>query len=174
MEKGETPESKQSMVEEVGRRAFEYESTHHGCSQCTMKALQEVLGLEDEWVFKAASCISGMFPVEGRTCGALTAGAMVMGVKYGRERLDEGIVGTARGMTQTLALVNRFKQEFGSTFCAEVSGGQTAGIVDEKAIEYMSTHPVEFEEMSREVIKTCAVVVKRTAEMVVEIISESG
>jgi len=67
MKKREVVQSKEAMKEEARERAFKYESTYHGCSQCTMRALQEVLGLEDELVFKAASCLHGGMPVEERS-----------------------------------------------------------------------------------------------------------
>ena len=163
----------ESLIEQAGRKAFEYESTYHGCCQCTLLALQETLGLEDTLVFKAASCLMGMFPVEARTCGALTAGAMIMGMKYGRERIEEGIPGLVNGMLQTEEFVRRFREEFGTTLCPEISGGMTAGVVDENTIKYMAEHPDQMEEAIREVIKKCAPVVKRTAELVVEIVSKS-
>lgn len=173
MEKRDAAESKEAMKEEARKRGFEYESTYHGCSQCTMAALQEVLGLEDELVFKAASCVHGGFPVEGRTCGALTAGVMVLGIKYGRARLDEGIAGTLKGMLQALKLITRFKQEFGTTSCLEITEGQTV-VTDEETLKYLIEHPQEMEEMSQELIKKCSQVVSKTAEMVVEVINEEG
>ena len=162
----------ESMREEAGRKAFHYESTYHGCCQCTFLALQETLGLENQLAFGAASCLMGMFPVQGRTCGALTAGAMVMGMKYGRQRIEEGIAGVAKGMLQTERLVRRFREEFGTTVCGEISDGLTDAVLDEKSIRYMAEHPDEMEQASRDVIKKCAPVVKRTAEMVIEIIGE--
>jgi len=162
------------MKKEAGKRAFDYESGYHGCCQCTLLALQEVLGLEDDLAFKAASCLMGMFPVEGRPCGALVAGTMIMGMKYGREGVEEGIPGLTKGMLQTERLVRRFREEFGTTVCPDITGGITAGIVDENTIKYMAEHPEEMEEMSREVIKKCAPVVRRAAEMVVEIVNEEG
>ncbi len=169
--KGEA-DRKEAMKQEAGRRAFEYESTYHGCCQCTLLALQEVLGLENELVFKAASCLMGMFPVESRTCGALTAGAMILGMKYGRGDVKEGIPSLTKGMLQTEKLVRRFKHEFGTTLCAELTGGMTDGVMDEKAIRYMAEHPEVMEKVSIPVIKKCAPVVRRVAELVIEIVNE--
>lgn len=171
MEKGDVVQSKEAMREEARSRGFKYESTYHGCSQCTMLALQEVLGLEDELVFKAASCLHGGMPVEGKVCGALNAGVMVLGMKYGRASLEERIAGTLKGMLQVLKLVKRFEQEFGTTACLEITEGQTK-VMDEEVLKHLIAHPDEMEEMSKELIKRCSQVVSKTAAMVVDIINE--
>ena len=46
------------------------------------------------------------------------------------------------------------------------------GMMSISRTKYMAEHPEEMEEMSREVIKKCAPVVRRAAEMVVEIVNE--
>lgn len=173
MKKRDVVQSKEAMKEEARERAFKYESTYHGCSQCTMRALQEVLGLEDELVFKAASCLHGGMPVERKVCGALNAGVMVLGMKYGRASLDEGMAGTLKGMLQVQKLVKRFEQEFGTTACLEITEGQTVAM-DEEGLKYLIEHPEVMEEMSKELIKRCSQVVGKTAEIVVEIINEEG
>jgi hypothetical protein len=153
-------------------KARNYELNHHGCGQCTLRALQETLGLEDDLVFRAASCLQGGFPVENRTCGALIAGAMVIGMKLGRESLKEGQPGTSRGMREVLRLVNRFKEAFGSTLCARVTGGLTEGVLDERILTLMEERPELFEEPSQKVVEICAKTVSKVAETVVEILSE--
>jgi len=173
VKKRDVVQSKEAMKEEARERAFKYESTYHGCSQCTMRALQEVLGLEDELVFKAASCLHGGMPVERKACGALNAGVMVLGMKYGRASLDEGMAGTLKGMLQVQKLVKRFEQEFGTTACLEITGGQTVAM-DEEGLKYFIEHPEVMEEMSKELIKRCSQVAGKTAEIVVEIINEEG
>jgi len=173
MKKRDVVQSKEAMKGEARERAFKYESTYHGCSQCTMRALQEVLGLEDELVFKAASCLHGGMPVERKVCGALNAGVMVLGMKYGRASLDEGMAGTLKGMLQVQKLVRRFEQKFGTTACLEITEGQTVAM-DEEGLKYFIEHPEVMEEMSKELIKRCSQVVGKTAEIVVEIINEEG
>ncbi|MBN2099043.1 MAG: C_GCAxxG_C_C family protein [Dehalococcoidia bacterium] len=155
----------------AAEKAYNYELKHHGCGQCTLRALQETLGLEDDLVFRAASCLQGGFPVENRTCGALIAGAMVISMKLGRESLEEGQPGTSRGMREMIRLVNKFKQEFGSTLCAKVTGGLTDGILDEKTLTLMEKRPELFDEPSRKVVEICANTVAKVAEMVVDILT---
>ena len=157
----------------AAEKAYNYERKHHGCGQCTLRALQETLGIEDDLVFRAASCLQGGFPVENRTCGALIAGAMVISMKLGRESLEEGQPGTSRGMREMLKLVNRFKEAYGSTQCAKVTGGLTGGILAEKTLDLMEKRPELFEGPSQKVVEICATTVSKTAEMVVEILSEA-
>lgn len=170
--KPHNPTSKDALKAAAGERAFSYESKYHGCGQCTLRALQETLGLENELVFRAASCLSGGFPVENRTCGALLAGAMVISMKLGRESLEEGQPGTMRGMREMIRLVNGFKEAFGTTLCAEVTGGLTGGVVDEKVLDLMEKRPELFEEPSQKVVDICAGTVRKVAELVVEVLSE--
>ena len=155
-------------------KAYTYEVTHHGCGQCTLRALQETLGMENETVFRAAGCLHGGFPVENRTCGALLAGTMVIGMKLGRENLDEGQPGTMRGMRQVIRLVEGFKEAFGTTLCAEVTGGLTGAAINEEVLTLMDQQPELFEEASQRVVDICANTVAKVAEMVVEILAGEG
>lgn len=169
---GETRKSTQALRKQAAERARQYEWNHHGCGQCTLKALLETLGLEDERLFRATSCLQGGFPVENRTCGALIAGAMVISLVRGRESLEEGQPGTSRGMREVLRLVGRFKERFGSTVCAEVTGGLTGTVMTEKTLDLMQQRPELFQEPSQKVVEKCVDTVAMVAETVVDILSE--
>ncbi len=168
----ETEKSTQALKKQVAEKARQYESSYHGCGQCTLIALQETLGLEDERVFRAASCLQGGFPVENRTCGALIAGAMVISLARGRERLEEGQSGTSRGMREIVRLTSRFREAFGSTLCAEITGGLTGTVMTEKTLDLMETRPELFEGPSQKVVEKCVDTVAMVAEAVVDILSE--
>ena len=155
-------------------KARQYEANHHGCGQCTLRALQETLGLEDDQVFRAASCIQGGFPVEKRTCGALIAGAMIISLKLGRESLEEGQPGTSRGMREVVRLCTRFKEKFGSTLCAEITGGLTGAVLDENTLDLMKNRPDLFEGPSQKEVERCVDTVAMVAETVVDILVEEG
>jgi len=60
----------------------------HGCAQMTLKVLQEVFGLTDVEVFKAASPLSGGIARSGQTCGSLLRALLFIGVVFGRRRLE--------------------------------------------------------------------------------------
>ena len=171
------PDNDSDTAETLKRTAAEkartYELTHHGCGQCTLRALQETLGMKNDLVFRAASSLHGGFPAENRTCGALLVGAMVIGMKLGRESMAEGQPGTMRGMREVIRLVERFKETFGSTICGEVTGGLTAAVINEEVVTLMEDRPELFDEASQQVVDTCADTVATVAQLVVEILAEN-
>jgi len=157
--------------ESVKERAYNYERQYHGCSQCPLLALQEYLGLEDELTFKAASSLCGGLAFSGNTCGALSAGVMVLGMKYGRANIEEGLAGLVKGMLPAHRLVKWFEGEFGTTVCRELSGLQ----MDEELLKAMAAAPEAMEAaLPAELIEKCSQIVGKTAEKVAELISEEG
>jgi len=157
--------------ESVKERAYNYEKQYHGCSQCPLLALQEYLGLEDELTFKAASSLCGGLAFSGNTCGALSAGVMVLGMKYGRANIEEGLAGLVKGMLPAHRLVKWFEGEFGTTVCRELSGLQ----MDEELLKAMAAAPEAMEAaLPAELIEKCSQIVGKTAEKVAELISEEG
>jgi len=157
--------------ESVKERAYNYERQYHGCSQCPLLALQEYLGLEDELTFKAASSLCGGLAFSGNTCGALSAGVMVLGMKYGRANIEEGLAGLVKGMLPAHRLVKWFEGEFGTTVCRELSGLQ----MDEELLKARAAAPEAMEAaLPAELIEKCSQIVGKTAEKVAELISEEG
>jgi len=165
--------SKEVLAEEARKRASDYESQYHGCGQSALLALQEVLGLEDEQVFKSASGLCGGMAFEGKFCGALTTGLMILGMKFGRANIQDGLPGILKGIMPAHKLMRRFDQEFGTTVCREILGG-AMGQTSEEQFRAMIANPEALEEMSRKVLAKCSQVVGKTAAMVVEIISEES
>ena len=157
--------------ESVKERAYNYERQYHGCSQCTLLALQELLGFEDELTFKAASSLCGGLAFSGNTCGALTAGVMVLGMKYGRANIEEGLAGLVKGMLPAYRLVKWFEGEFGTTVCHEISGFQ----IDEETLKGILAVPEAMEAgLPPELVEKCSQLVGKTAEKVAQIVSEEG
>lgn len=171
MQSSDSVDATERLKKMAAEKAYSYELNYHGCGQSALLAIQETLGLEDAQVFRAASCLTGGFPVEDRTCAALIAGAMVIGMKLGRESVLEGQPGTSRGMRELVRLVNRFKEAFGTTQCAKLTGGLTGGVVDEATLALMEEQPELFEEPSQKVVEICVKHVSKAAELVVEILS---
>lgn len=69
-------------AEKLGK---EYEKTCTGCAQSTVAALFEILEINNDDVFKAASGLAdGIGLSSDGSCGALTGGAMVIGIVFGR------------------------------------------------------------------------------------------
>jgi C_GCAxxG_C_C family probable redox protein len=151
--------SREALKEQVRKTAYEYAREYHGCSQAILVAFQEPLGL-DAMALRAASTLAGGLGM-GKTCGALTGGAMVLGLKYGRSSMEEGLPGLVPGMLHTQPLVQRFEDEFGTTACFAIAG-----------VDWMN-----FEEAAKAIsdpvfLKKCAEIVGRTAEMVADIVFE--
>jgi C_GCAxxG_C_C family probable redox protein len=77
------------LMTKIGEKAYVYERTYHGCSQCVLAALQESLGVGSQDSFKAATALAGGIARMGSTCGALVGGIMGIGLAFGREVLED-------------------------------------------------------------------------------------
>lgn len=155
--------SKEALKKQARRKAYNYELKCHGCSQAVLLTFQELLGLGDELTFKAAGPLCAGLGM-GKTCGALTGGVLVLGMKYGRPHIQDGLNGLFPGMGVAQKLVQRFEQEFGTTACTEIS--KINDWTDFEAVMQAVNDP--------EFIKREAEVVGKTAEMVAEIIGEES
>jgi len=154
--------SKGVLKEQARKKAYDYERQFHGCSQAVLLTFQELLGLTDELTFKAASALCAGMGM-GKTCGALSGGIMVLGMKFGRPRIEDGVEGLFLGMLPAQKLVQRFEQQFGTTACIEIA---KVDWTDAEAAMQAIVDP--------EFIEKCAQVVGKTAEMVAELIADEG
>ncbi len=155
--------SKEALKKLARRKAYNYELECHGCSQAMLLTFQELLGLEDELTFKAAGPLCAGLGM-GKTCGALTGGVLVLGMKYGRAHIEDGLNGLFPGMGIAQRLVKMFEEEFGTTVCSEIS--KIHDWTDSKAVMEAVNNP--------EFIKREAEVVGKTAEMVAELMAEES
>jgi len=57
--------SVEDIVRSIGDLAYYYELTYHGCSQCTLKALQDSLNIGDDLSFKAATALAAGIAMKG-------------------------------------------------------------------------------------------------------------
>jgi C_GCAxxG_C_C family probable redox protein len=110
------------LIEKVGNTAYEYERVYHGCSQCTLKALQEHFHLGNGPVFKAASALAGGVGRTGEMCGALLGAIMAIGLVFGREKLEPalGCPGYIQAQLSAGEMIDRFQREVGSIKCREI------------------------------------------------------
>ncbi len=155
--------------QEVAEKAYHYERQYHCCSQATLLALQEALGLEDELALKAASSLCGGLALSGNTCGALSAGVMVMGMKHGRGDLSEGFTNVMKAMVPANKLVRWFEGEYGTTVCRDISGLE----VNEEVLKLLSADPeAALSGLDPEMVEKCARICGKTAERVIEILEE--
>ena len=154
---------------EVDQKATGYEREYHCCSQATLLALQEALGLEDELALKAASSLCGGVALSGNTCGALTAGVMVMGMKQGRGDLKEGFASVMKAMLPANKLVKWFQAEYGTTVCHDISGME----VNEEMLKLLAEQPeAALSALDPAMVEECSNLCGKTAAKVIEILEE--
>jgi len=102
---------------------FEYEKKYHGCGQCVLAALEDVLGIQEPAVFNAATTLSGGLGLYGNaTCSALSGSALMIGLLYPRMR--ENFSGARENkytsFCLTQGLVDRFIEYYGSCICHDI------------------------------------------------------
>ena len=100
------PDRFKKIAEEL---ASTYGPQYHGCAQIVVASLMEILGIRDESVLMAASCFAGGAK-RCLTCGAISGGLMILGLKYGRRRLEDGVEAEEASLEPAGELVDRFKE----------------------------------------------------------------
>jgi C_GCAxxG_C_C family probable redox protein len=108
-------------VERVKEKAFHNMSQHESCSQSILAAFMDELGIEDPLVIRAAGGFHGGL-VSSLTCGIHMAGAMVLGLLIGREKLEGGLDGLMPIIVPTQDLIKRLNKRLGSSSCKELTG----------------------------------------------------
>jgi C_GCAxxG_C_C family probable redox protein len=118
-----TSEYKTTIIQRAFSLGFEYEKTITGCCQCTIAAIQDAMGIQNDAVFKAGSGLTagGGISCEG-SCGGYIGGVMVMSSVFGRRRErwdnDKDEKDCAHNMAR--ALLDKFNQEYGSNICKTI------------------------------------------------------
>ncbi len=112
------PEQFKKIAEEM---AAVYGPEFHGCSQVVAGTLMEILGISDELVLKAASFFAGGSK-RCLTCGAISGGLIVLGVKYGPGNQKTDAEAKAETVDPAMELIDRFINEYGKTNCCELTG----------------------------------------------------
>ena len=106
--------NKEEMLEEVYKRAKAYELKGGNCSQCSLSAIFEVLGVEDENVVRSATGFADGVGLSGDGhCGALSGGTMAISYFFGRKKEDLGRMGK---QIRALLLAKKFHEQFVKEF----------------------------------------------------------
>ncbi|MFX1257829.1 MAG: C-GCAxxG-C-C family protein [Promethearchaeota archaeon] len=89
------------------------------CSQAILSTYGARFGLNRELAFRISTAFGGGMGRMGKTCGAITGAFMVIGLKYGKIKIDND---EAKEKTYELVreLVNRFKSINGSITCKKL------------------------------------------------------
>lgn len=163
---------KKEILDKAYRLGFEYEKVYKGCSQCTIAAIQDSLGIRDDSVFKAGTGFAAGGGLTGiGLCGGYVGGVMVISQLLGRERSN--FEDPERIRFKSFELVRKFLEkyirELGSIICRDIQiirFGRPYYIADMSDFE-------KFEESGAHVDK-CTDVVARAAQMAVELILDEG
>jgi C_GCAxxG_C_C family probable redox protein len=105
-----------------------FEKYSGSCSQCTVAALQEILGFEDIIVKIATSSCGGQAGLSTGACGGVIGGTIVLDYFLGRpanmvsaiRNIPQGMEEFSRAMEAAQSLCNMFIQKYGSILCPQV------------------------------------------------------
>jgi len=91
------------------------------CSQAMLSTYGPQLGLNHELALKVSGAFGGGMARMGETCGAVTGAFMVIGLKYGKTKVEDE---QTKEKTYSLVreFVDRFKFRNGSIVCRELLG----------------------------------------------------
>jgi hypothetical protein len=112
---------KEELLEQVYERAYAYEQGYGCCPQCVLAAVGDVLGVENDEVFKAAHALAGGggLTVSG-TCGALIGAILAVGGEHGRDRANFGNGPYMESYRLGKRVIDAFAEEFGGPLCPDV------------------------------------------------------
>jgi len=118
--------NKEEMLKEVYDKAKAYELKGGNCAQCSLAAIFEVLGVEDEGVFRAATGMADGVGLSGDGhCGALSGGTMAISYFFGRSKEDIGRMGKQiKALLLAKKLHAEFVEEFSTCRCADIQKKQ--------------------------------------------------
>ncbi len=129
---------RKEILERAYKLAFKYEAEYGGCAQATIASIFDVLDVNAEDVFKAATGLAAGIGLstEG-TCGALIGGTMAISYFFGRDRKNFADPERKRFKTYTIVrkYLDEFKKEFGSIKCADIQRrlmGRTFDLFNQK------------------------------------------
>jgi len=115
--------NKEEHVKKAYELGFDYEKKYRGCSQCAIAAIQDALGVPNDWVLKAGSGLAtGLGLLRDGVCGGYSGGVMVMSTFFGRvrEKFDNDHDEKYCSFHMAVDLHDRFIEKYGTIICKEV------------------------------------------------------
>jgi C_GCAxxG_C_C family probable redox protein len=91
------------------------------CSQAVLSTYGPQFGLDPELALKVSGAFGGGMGQMGETCGAVTGAFMVIGLKYGKTRVEDEET-KKRAYRLVNEFVAKFKARNGSIICKELLG----------------------------------------------------
>ena len=116
---------KKEMMQKAYDLGFKYEQDYRGCAQCAIAAIQDALGIKNDFVYKAGSGLAGGAGecVDG-ICGGYSGGTMVMSTFFGRTRKEEGTTFGRKekydSFRMAAALHDKYLEKYGTVTCADI------------------------------------------------------
>jgi len=110
------------MLEAVYSKAKACELKGGNCAQCSIAAIFEVLGVEDENVIRAATGLADGVGLSGNGhCGALSGGTIAISYFFGRKKEDLGKLGKQiRALLLAKKFHDQFVEEFSTCRCHDI------------------------------------------------------
>ncbi len=111
-------EPREQILDEVERKAAEYEIESGCCSQGCLRALQEQFEIGNIETYKAATAMPGI-ALRGETCGAVVGALMAIGLVWGRED-PKDMDSFFRAISMGRKFCGAFEKEFGTVMCRDI------------------------------------------------------
>jgi len=158
--------SRDIILEKAFESALNYERKCTGCAQTTIAGIFEVLGIENDDVFRSASGLADGLGLTGDgSCGALVGGAMVIGYLFGRKKKDfSEMMKPMTSYMLTKRLHDRFVEKYGTCRCYDIQKslmGRTFNLYDPSELKQATEYGM---------IDHCSKVVGTSARLATEII----
>jgi len=166
VEEGYMEKDHHDLLDRAFERGKQYEMRNGGCPQCTLAAVFDVLGLENDSVFKAATAFADGVGLTGDGhCGALSGGTIAIGYLHGRDRKDFGdMMGLVKANLMAKQLRDRFVDKYGTVRCRDLQKrlfGRFYNLYDPEELQAA---------FAAGMLDTCSNVVGDVARMTVDIL----
>ena len=158
-------------LDAVLRKAYDlgyrYDKKYGNCAQGVTAAIQEVLDMRNNDIFKAACGLAGGLGLScNSACGALSGGTLMISSIFGREQEElEAVDTTQKSFILAKNLHDRFVDEYGSGICKDVQKK-----IFDRIIDFWDPKDVEEISKNNYYAKKCHDVVGKAASWAVEII----
>jgi C_GCAxxG_C_C family probable redox protein len=121
-------------------QAMEYFRSGFNCAQSVLTPFSVDYGLSEEHCLKIACAFGAGMGRQQHTCGAITGALMVLGLHYGKGKMDDNAK-KLDTYEKTRAFFKSFGEKHGSTGCLELLDGlRMDNPADMKKIEELDLH----------------------------------
>jgi len=157
--------SREGLLDKIEETAHNYERDYHGCSRCTLLALQEHLNLGDDLTFQASTPFAGGIAFRGETCGALLGGLFAIGLATASKEIEDEEA-LFRSLAAGFRFCRRFEKEMGTTLCRDILKARLGRY-------FNLADPNEYEEAKKAgIYDVCPKVVGKASRLAAEFILE--